>query len=83
VTVIVPDSPKLQEAIEALPADRKGELRAKRHPWIGPGRMVILQSATWAGDALVQDLAEQFGRCKWSRGRWEVERVQLSFKGFC
>jgi hypothetical protein len=82
VTVIVPDSPRLRRALEELADDRKADLRTKRHPWIGPGRMLILQGLTWAGDELVRDLAEQFGKCRWSRGRWEVERVQLSFRGF-
>lgn len=78
MTAVLPDSPALRSALKALPDDRKKELRAKRHPWIGPARMVILTARTWAGDALVGELVERFGSCRWDDGRWHIQRAQLS-----
>ena len=77
VTAVVPDSKALQHALEALPPERKRELLLKRHPWEGL-RMLVISGKSWAADDLIRCLVEQFGSCRWSGGRWHVDRAQLS-----
>ncbi len=78
MTAVVPDSKELRSALEALPEERKQEIRAKRHPWIGPRRMLIVIGRSFAGDGIVRDLVDQFGQCRWSGGRWHIDKAQLS-----
>lgn len=78
MTAVVPDSQALRAWLAALPANEKTEIRAKRHAWIGRPRMAYLVGRSFAGDRVVLAAIEQFGQCRWSGGRWQVERAQLS-----
>lgn len=81
VTSIVPDSAKLRSALRALPPAEKDQIRAKRHPWIGRPRMVILGSSSLAGEKLVRRLVDEFGECWWYAGRWRTKKTQLRLPG--
>lgn len=81
MATIVPDSKQLRAELEALPVEKKGSIRAKRHPYLAR-RMVILRSLTVEGAATVEALAARYGRCWWHAGRWRVERPQLRLPGF-
>lgn len=78
MTAVVPDSQALRSWLAALPATEKTEIRAKRHAWIGRPRMAYLVGRSFVGDRVVLAAIELFGQCRWSGGRWHVDRVQLS-----
>jgi len=77
VSAVVPDSAALRTWLGGLKPEAKRSIRVKRHPWL-LRRMLIVSGRDFAGDRLVRDLVEQFGSCRWSAGRWHVDKAQLS-----